>query len=136
MLNQTNLTPIIYPSGYIEKICLNYINQINFMFIKIAILNLFYFLILRRIFYKIPTLKFKYFHIDLSEVLETVILLGNVSIIAYFLIFNYNALVFENLDIIWFIVKIIVFIIIILFLLSNKEKLKLLWEYLKNNYKE
>lgn len=122
----------LYGTYQIEEICSKYVTNLNQYLFYLALFNLLYFLIILRILNKIPDLNLKIIKINLNNVFETIVILCNVFISAYYLIFNYNSFIINNLKIIWFIVKIILIITIILLITFNWDKLLKIIEKMKD----
>jgi len=141
LTNTSNISNLLLPKvdyveGYIEDICSNYVQYMDVLFFKLAILNLTYFLILGWLFKKIPKLHISIFTIDFKDILDSVIIFANVFIAGYYIIFNYKDFIFSNLRYIKIIVYTVLFIVIAFTVYLNRKSLKDLMEYIKKEYKK
>jgi len=131
MINEVNNTFPLYPTGYIEKVCSDYLIGFNNLVLKIIILNILYFMFLKHLVSKIkPIGNEKFFIINFSLILETIVIMGNITLGLYYLIFNYNIFIFNNLNTIKWIVIIIIILIVLYYLIFNwKRLIKFIKEY-------
>jgi hypothetical protein len=132
-----NATPLSFGSTYyVESVCSKYITDLNQYLFYIALLNLLYFLIIRRILNMIPDIDIKIAHINIDSIFENVIILSNVFICGYYIIFNYNTFIMNNLIMILFIVKVLLSVTILIMIYANKDILIKIFSYAKENIKE
>jgi len=123
MINPINNSLIIYPEGYVEKICSDYFTGFDNLIIKVIIINILYFLFLKILVGKIKPIGNEKFSINLSQILETVVFMGNITVGLYYIVFNYNTFIFDKLNIIKSTITFIIIAIVVYFLWFNKERI-------------
>lgn len=134
MPNMTSLP--IGSVNYVESICSKYVTDLSLYLFYIALFNLIYFIIIRRILNIIPDINIKIAKININNIFENIIILSNVFICGYYIIFNYNSFVIDNLKMIWFITKIILTTSILIIIYFNRNYIISLYNILYNEAKK